>query len=445
MFQLPGDLMELEMKTLKHIISVALMMVALSTPSAATTRLIVRDGLGLIHLKSSCLLLGCTVQWGLGDPSNQVFLVTTNLLNPLSLIKSLSLNLGIVDIELDQVMKVQAATAGDIPAALYDQTPMPYYGSTVWHGYVNQPAAQLIQLAKTQSAYGVTGAGIVAIIDTGVDPSHPALKPVLLNGYDFVHNKGGADEKGDVTQSSAAVLDGAQPAYVNQSSAAVLDQSSAAVLDSGNYAAFGHGTMVAGVVHLVAPTTKILPLKAFSADGSGYASDVMRALYYAQKNGADVVNMSFSFASSSQELSNAVKSVASNGVVLVASAGNDGKAVLVYPAAYPDVMGVASTDNNDIRSSFSNYGSNLVWVAAPGEGVVTMYPYGTYAACWGTSFSAPMAAGTAALLVQVSQSVKESTASSSLAHADWISSELNNGRLNTYTAVTAWRAALGIR
>jgi subtilisin family serine protease len=74
-----------------------------------------------------------------------------------------------------------------------------------------------------------------------------------------------------------------------------------------------------------------------------------------------------------------------------------------------------------------------------------MYPYGTYAACWGTSFSAPMVAGTAALLVQVSNSVKESSASSSLAQADWISTELNHGRLNTYTAVAAWRAALGIR
>src|SRR3981189_278786 len=111
MFQLLGDWMELEMKTFKHIISVVLMMVALSTPSAATTRLIVRDRLGLIHLKSSCLLLGCTVQWSAGDPDGQVFLVTTNLLNPLSLLKSLSLNLGIVAVELDQVMKVQSATA----------------------------------------------------------------------------------------------------------------------------------------------------------------------------------------------------------------------------------------------------------------------------------------------------------------------------------------------
>jgi subtilisin family serine protease len=225
----------------------------------------------------------------------------------------------------------------------------------------------------------------------------------------------------------------------------VLDQSTAAVLDGNKYAAFGHGTMVAGVVHLVAPTAKILPLKAFMADGSGYSSDVIRAIYFAQKNGANVINMSFSFASSSRELSNAVAAAESKGVILVASAGNDGKAVQVYPAAYPQVMGVASTDNFDDRSTFSNYGSRLVWMAAPGEGVVTMYPYGSYAACWGTSFSAPMVAGTAALLVQVSKSVEESTASSSLAHADWVSFELNHGRLNTYTAVSAWKTNFALR
>jgi hypothetical protein len=381
----------------------------------------------------------------MGDPDNQVFLVTTNLLNILPLKINLSLSLGVVDIELDQAMKIKEGKASSVPSALYDKTPMQYYGSTVRHGYVNQPAAQLIQLARTQSTYGVTGSGVVAIIDTGVDPTHPALSPVLLGGYDFTRNTAGANEKGDVTQSTAAVLDGADAAFVNQSTAAVLDQSTAAVLDGGNYSSFGHGTMVAGVVHLVAPTTKILPLKAFRADGSGYASDVIRAIYFAQNNGADVINMSFSFASSSKELANAVKSAESKGIVLVASAGNDGKAVQVYPASYPEVMGVASTNNSDHRSSFSNYGSNLVWVAAPGEGVVTMYPYGTYAACWGTSFSAPMVAGTAALLVQVSQSVNESTGSSSVAHADWVSFELNHGRLNTYTAVQAWRSDAALR
>ena len=75
---------------------------------------------------------------------------------------------------------------------------------------------------------------------------------------------------------------------------------------------------------------------------------------------------------------------------------------MVYPAGYhSSVMGVASTNNQDIRSSFSNYGNTLVTVAAPGEGVVTLYPGNNYAEGWGTSFSAPLVAGGAALLVQL--------------------------------------------
>jgi len=72
-----------------------------------------------------------------------------------------------------------------------------------------------------------------------------------------------------------------QPGYVQQSTAAVLDQSTAAVLDGSPYVAFGHGTMTSGLVHLVAPKAKILPLKAFSANGTGYLANIVAALYYA--------------------------------------------------------------------------------------------------------------------------------------------------------------------
>jgi thermitase len=425
--------------------------------------LIVRDTLGLSHLNLQCLLLGCKVQYGLGDPSNQLFLVTTSLLNPIAgLLKGLNLNLGIIDIELDQqISAAHPASVAGVPSALYASTPINYYGSSVRYGYVNQPATQLIQLARTQSTYKVTGAGTVAIIDTGVDTTQPVLQAVLVPGYDFVHNRAGADEKGDITQSTAAVLDqstasvldqstaavldGSGFLLLDQSTAAVLDQSTAAVLDNSQYADFGHGTMVAGVVHLVAPTAKIMPLKAFGPDGTGYVSDVVRALYYAQKNGAKVVNMSFDFTSPSAELSTAVNYVAGKNVILVAAAGNDGKNVLVYPAAYSNVIGVASTNDSNYRSAFSNYGTGSVWVAAPGEGVVTTYPYGHYAAVSGTSFSAPLAAGTAALLVQVSQTANQNAAATSLSHADWISTDLNYGLLDTYTAVSSWRSALGIR
>src|SRR5438132_12744976 len=111
------------------------------------------------------------------------------------------------------------------------------------------------------------------------------------------------------------------PAIVNQSSAAILHQSSAAILDGNpQYAAFGHGTMVLGVVHLVAPTAQLLPLKAFSSNGTGNLSDILRAIYYAvQQGNANVINMSFDFKTPSTELSKALDYASQQGVVCAAS------------------------------------------------------------------------------------------------------------------------------
>jgi subtilisin family serine protease len=325
---------------------------------------------------------------------------------------------------------------------LYDRTPVNYFGTTVWNGYVSQPASQIVRIADTLSAFNVRGSGIVAIIDTGIDPNHPAFKNVLVSGYDFTRNQDGMpSEAADLNQSTAAVVDQAQPAFVNQSTAAVVDQSTAAVVDNPQYVAFGHGTMVAGVVHLVAPKAMIMPLKAFRADGSGYTSDVLRAIHKSVQSNAKVINMSFSFAAYSQELNQAISYANKNGVICVASVGNDAKNTVVYPAGFSDrVMGVASTTNSDLRSSFSNYGSSMVWVAAPGEGVITTYPFGMYAAAWGTSFSAPFVSGAAALLVDLKASCNESQAAKSVANAKWISYDLGNGRLDLYRALVAWQA-----
>ena len=112
--------------------------------------------------------------------------------------------------------------------------------------------------------------------------------------------------------------------------------------------------------------------------------------------------MSFNYSSSSPELANAVNYANSMGVICVAAAGNDGEQANVYPAALKSVIDVAATGDNDIRSAFSNYGAPPVWLAAPGEGIMTTYPYGTWAAGWGTSFSAPLVSGTAALMVSTS-------------------------------------------
>src|SRR5260370_31097030 len=98
-----------------------------------------------------------------------------------------------------------------------------------------------------------------------------------------------------------------------------------------------------------------MPLKSFNAAGTGYDSDILRAIYYAVKNGAKVLNMSFDYPSYSPELANAIKYANSKGVISVASAGNNGQQVAVYPRAFPSVIDVASTSNLDIQSTFTNF------------------------------------------------------------------------------------------
>ena len=418
---------------------------AWTVPAAADTRFIVRDPAGLTALQQICLTLGCNVSGGLDGGLGKLFLVTPPaLIDPNTFLQTLRAQPGITNAELDALLKVMQTTASTPPSGLSDATPVNYFGVSVWHGYLAQPASTIIRLPDTQSAFSVSGAGIVAVIDTGVDPTQPVLQAVLVPSYDFTRNQPNGSEMTDYT-GWPPLANSTNTAQVNQSTVAVLDQSTVAVLDGNpQYAAFGHGTMVAGIVHLVAPTAQIMPLKAFHADGSGYLSDVIRAIYYAVQNGVSVINMSFSVPTYSQEMASAVKFAARRQVICVASAGNDGKEAFVYPAALATVMGVASTTNSDTLSSFSNYGSVLVWVAAPGEGIITTYPFGTYAAGWGTSFSAPMVSGAAALLLGVNSHCNEACAEQSVAHAVPISADVGNGRVDLYQAVAAWRQSLGL-
>lgn len=402
---------------------------------------IVRTNLGLAGLENACLSNGCTVVRSL-DGGNQVYLVQpAQGLLPDVLAAVLRLVNGILDAEPDQLMVLppnpQGALQTQIPTYLYNQTPVNYFGATVWNGYVNQPAANITNVERAQNTFHVTGSGIVADIDTGVDPNHPALKAILLPGYDFTRNQPGGSEMTDLGGSTGSACSTCQAAFVNQHTAAMLDQHTAAMLDGSPYAAFGHGTEVVGVIHLVAPTAQIMPLKAFHADGTGDLSDIIRAIYYAVQNHVNVINMSFDLTSSSTELTNAINYASSHNVICVASSGNDGSQEVVYPAALKGVMGVASTNDFDQRSSFSNYGNQVVWVAAPGENTVTTYPFGTYSVSSGTSFSSPLVAGTAALILNLKPGANQSQAAAAIAHARWIGYNMGNGRLDVYAALSS--------
>lgn len=400
-------------------------------------RYIVRSSGGLGSLLNLCGLLGCKVNGGLDGTVGQLFSVTstTNLLS--STVSFLESLLGITSVEVDQTLHVPRVLP-QIPYApgqLWQRSPVNYYGNSVWYGYAFQPAAQIIRVPDAHMGFNVTGTGIVADIDTGVDPTHPALQGVLLQGFDFTRNQPGASELLDFYSPTAGSCNDCPPGYVNQSSMAIVDQSSMAIVDGSPYVAFGHGTEVVGVIHLVAPTAKILPLKAFHADGTGYLSDIIHALYYAVQNQANVINMSFDFTSSSKELSRAISYANSKSIILVASAGNDGKQESVYPASLNNVMGVASTSDFDTRSTFSNYGSQVVWVAAPGEQIVTTYPFGSYAASSGTSFSAPFVSGGMSLLLNYDHDLTPTEAAWAIAHGQLLTPDLVNGRIDLYGAL----------
>ncbi|HYZ74004.1 MAG TPA: S8 family serine peptidase, partial [Chthoniobacterales bacterium] len=229
-------------------------------PALAAGRFIVRVASpSVIQLVS--LLTGCNVVQGLDGSEGNLYLVTTqDVLDPAVALSILSNTTGVLAVEPDSIAHTATKTPA-IPAALEDSTPIRYYGATVPHGYVYQPATQKIRLGDLRATYpGATGAGIVAVIDTGVDPTHPVLQPVLLPGYDFTRNRAGADETLDVSLPSSPVVNGVPATWVyvssgllDQSTAAVVDQSTAAVVDGPPSADFGHGTMVAGIIHLVAP------------------------------------------------------------------------------------------------------------------------------------------------------------------------------------------------
>lgn len=288
-------------------------------------------------------------------------------------------------------------------ASLLDgQTLTTFYGSTVLQSYVNQPA---LTISHVNEAWQTSsGAGThIAFIDTGVDFTHPALAPWLDPGVNVLNNDGSASELAGLSQQMASLLDQQMASLLDQDFTFILDQAMASLLDGGGNsgafpADFGHGTMVAGILHLVAPGARIVPIKAFDANGHTTMFAITQGVYEAVELGVDVLNMSFSTTQDSPAFRKAIADAHAAGVALVAAIGNDATGnVTYYPASYPNVIGVAATDFSDHLAGFSNYGTGVT-MDAPGAYVVSTAPGAKYAAAWGTSFSSPLVAGEIALL-----------------------------------------------
>lgn len=177
---------------------------------------------------------------------------------------------------------------------------------------------------------------------------------------------------------------------------------------SGNNDGFAHGTHVAGIAGAVTNNgtgiaslgyaVKILPVK-IASNATGVLSGGLDGVYYAMRSGADVISMSWGLRNDVAAFRSLIQQAAASNIVLVAAAGNDGDQTLQYPAAYPQVISVGATDQNDHKAGFSNFGST-VDVMAPGVDIYSTFPEGnnTYGNYSGTSMSTPLVAALAALV-----------------------------------------------
>ena len=234
----------------------------------------------------------------------------------------------------------------------------------------NQNSTKTIHL-KAAHDLSRGGGTLVAVLDTGVQTDHPVLANSLdVLGYDFVDNDLAPDEEANG-----------------------LDDDGDGRVDE----LYGHGTHVAGIVHLVAPDARILPLRVLNSDGRGNNFRTASAIVYAADRGADAINLSLGTPHQSVFLREVVGEAAQLGVIVVAAAGNLNTDAKQYPAAEDCAIAVTSVNARDKKSSFSNYG-DWIGVAAPGENISSTFPTDAYAWWSGTSMATPFVAGQAALL-----------------------------------------------
>src|SRR5687768_2655834 len=254
--------------------------------------------------------------------------------------------------------------------------------------------------ADVDAAWSVTTGDpgvVVAVIDTGVDQSHPDLAA-------------------NTWVNPGENCDGCRADHVDNDGNGYVDDWRGWDFSNGDNNPAddqGHGTHVAGTIGAVGNNgagvvgvnwnVGLMALKFLGSDGSGTTADAVSAILYAAANGADVLNNSWAGGDFSQSLLEAIEFADARDALFVAAAGNDGTdndAAPTYPASYdvPNVLAVAASDSNDRHAFFSNFGKRSVDVSAPGVNIYSTWPGSSYQYASGTSMAAPHAAGIAALV-----------------------------------------------
>src|SRR5262249_13659200 len=236
------------------------------------------------------------------------------------------------------------------------------------------------------------GAGkVVAVIDTGIDRTHPALASHL-----WVDDRVYSDVPGDgIDNDYDGLVDDSYgwDFYGNDNDPTEVAADPATTVA-------GHGTFIAGLIALMAPDCRIMPIKVLSPLGVTDIFSVARCIKYATDHGADVINLSCGTPRDSGVMRDAVAYARQHGVVLFAAVGNSSTdQIPIYPANLTqDVQGIASIETTGVLSTFSNYG-NSVSVDAFGHNLVSTYPGGGYALWSGTSFATALASAEAVLVL----------------------------------------------
>ena len=243
------------------------------------------------------------------------------------------------------------------------------------------------------SSFWPAASVVVAVVDTGVDYTHPDLTSQMWQNSAEIAGNGQDDDRN-------GIVDDVYGADFFSGDGNPMDENSHGTHVSGTIAGAANNSVgVAGV----APQAKIMAMRFLGPTGSGSTSSGIKAIDYAVAKGAKVINNSWGGGGSSLALSAAIDRAQAAGVLVVASAGNDGKNLdssPSFPAAYPQdaVISVAATDSSERLASFSNYSSGLVDLGAPGVSIISSVLGGGYASYQGTSMAAPHVSGAAALL-----------------------------------------------